>query len=121
VAGVEVAELADLIWLFEGDPVSGIGERWPIGLQSFRLQRGGLEVLFSLDPLAGEAYISLYVAGQEVVTVGRLRRVEKMTVVKKQGYEGLEMRFTDARYDPVILQTRPVIRLSWNVAPLGSW
>jgi hypothetical protein len=93
----------------------------PAGLRSFRLRQADREVLFSLDPLAGDAYISLYAAGQEMVSIGRLRRVEKLTVVKRDGYEGLELVFIGARHDPVILQTRPVIRLSWDVAPLGSW
>jgi hypothetical protein len=118
---VEIPELADLIWLFEDEPASDCGEAWPVGLQSFRLRRADREVLFSLDPLAGDAYISLYVAGQEMVSIGRLRRVEKLTVVKKEGYEGLELVFVGARHDPVVLQTRPVIRLSWDVAPLGTW
>lgn len=121
VAAVEIPELADLIWLFEDEPASDGGEAWPVGLQSFRLRRDDHEVLFSLDPLAGDAYISLYVAGQETVSIGRLRRIEKLTVVKKDGYEGLKLSFVGAKHDPVILQTRPVIRLTWDVAPLGTW
>lgn len=118
---MEIPELADLIWLFEEEPASDCGEAWPIGLHSFRLRRADREVLFSLDPLAGEAYISLYAAGQEMVSIGRVRRVEKLAVVKREGYEGLELVFIGARHNPVVLQTRPVIRLSWDMAPLGSW
>jgi hypothetical protein len=121
VTAVEIPELAELIWLFEDEPVSDCGAAWPVGLQSFRLRRADREVLFSLDPLVGDAYITLYMAGQEMVSIGRLRRVEKLTVVKKNGYEGLELIFAGDRHDPVILQTRPVIRLSWDVAPLGTW
>ena len=33
---------------------------WPDGLQSFQLDRGDRTVLFSLDPLVGEAYITLH-------------------------------------------------------------
>ena len=63
VAAVEISELADLIWLFEDEPASDCREAWPVGLQSFRLRRADREVLFSLDPLASDAYISLYVTG----------------------------------------------------------
>jgi hypothetical protein len=117
---VEIPELADLIWLFEDEPASDCGEAWPVGLQSFRLSRADREVVFSLDPLAGDAYISLFVAGQEMVSIGMLR-VEKLTVLKRDGYEGFELLLVGAGHDPVILQTRPVIRLSWDVAPLRSW
>jgi hypothetical protein len=85
---------------------------WP---QSFRLRRGDREVVFSLEPFAGDAYITLYVAGEEVVSIGRIRRLETLSVVKRDGYEGLEPRFADARLNPMnpmSLQTRPEIRLS---------
>ncbi len=78
-------------------------------------------MLFSLDPLAGEAYISLYVAGQEMMYLGRLRRIETLTIVKEDGYEGLALNFEGANFDPVRLQTRPVIRLTWNVLSVGTW
>ena len=42
-------------------------------------------------------------------------------MVKQDGYEGLELRFADARHDPLILQTRPEIKLIWNVVALGVW
>ena len=121
VAAVEIPELADLIWLFEDEPASDDGEPWPVGLQSFRLRRGDREVLFSLDPLAGEAYISLYVAGQEMMYLGRLRRIETLTIVNEDGYEGLALNFEGANFDSVRLQTRPVIRLTWNVLSVGTW
>ncbi|HEX6519130.1 MAG TPA: hypothetical protein VF070_03835 [Streptosporangiaceae bacterium] len=117
-----IPELADLIWLFEDEPSNPDPDlRWPVGLQSFRLQRGPHEVLFSIDPTSGEAYITLYAAGQELADLGRLRRLEALTVIKRDGYEGLELRFVDARHDPLIVQTRPEIKLTWNVVPLGVW
>jgi hypothetical protein len=121
-SSVEIPELADLIWLFEDEPSSpDPALAWPDGLQAFRLRRGDREVLFSLDPLSGEAYITLYAAGQEAACLGRVRRLERLAVVKRDGYEGLELRFADARHDPLILQTRPEIKLTWDVAPLGAW
>jgi hypothetical protein len=118
---VEIPDLADLIWLFENQPASDCGEAWPIGLQSFRLRRDDREVLFSLDPVAGEAYVTVYAAGQEIMSLGRLRQIETLTIVKENGYEGLALNFQGARFDPVRLQTKPMIRLTWNVLPVGTW
>jgi hypothetical protein len=119
---VEIPELADLIWLFEDEPSPEMPDlQWPTGLQSFRLRRGDREVLFSLDPLVGEAYITLYVDGHEVASVGRLRRLETLRVFRRDDYEGLELKFVDGRFDPVLLATKPEIRLSWAVMPLGAW
>lgn len=119
---MEIPDLADLIWLFEDEPT---GEHtdlaWPHGLQSFRLRRGDHEVVFSLDPFPGEAYINLYTAGHKITSLGRLRTVETLTIVKRDGYEGLELRFIGGKHDPLILQTSPEIRLHWDVAPLGTW
>jgi hypothetical protein len=71
VAAVEIPELADLIWLFEEEPTPQYPDlAWPDGLQSFRLRRGDREVLFSLDPLSGKAYISLYATGQRCWPTG---------------------------------------------------
>lgn len=122
VPAVEIPELADLIWLFEDEPTMQYPDlAWPVGLQSFRLRRGDREVLFSLDPLAGEAYISLYLAGQEMTYLGRLRRIETLRIVKEDGYEGLVLNFAGGKLDPIRLQTRPVIRLRWDVVPAGTW
>jgi hypothetical protein len=119
---VEIPELSDLIWLFEGEPSAKSSELgWPNGLQSFRLHRGPREILFSLDPVAGEAYIALYVGGQEVASIRRLRRLETLRVIRRDGYEGLELRFSDARFGPVTLETKPEIKLSWDVMSLGTW
>jgi hypothetical protein len=119
---VEIPELADLIWLFEDEPAAAFPELgWPHGLQSFRLRRGDREVLFSLDPLAGEAYVTLYVAGREVASIGRLRRLETLSIVRHEGYEGLELRFIGAKLEPLSLQTKPEIKLSWDVVSPGTW
>jgi hypothetical protein len=119
---VEIPDLADLIWLFEDEPTGKYPDlTWPVGLQSFRLKRGDREVVFSLDPFPGDAYISLYAGGQVVASIGRLRTVETLTIVKRDGYEGLELRFVNAKHDLLILQTLPEIRLYWDVAPLGTW
>jgi hypothetical protein len=85
------------------------------------LRRGPREILFSLDAVAGEAYITLYVGGQEVASIGRLRRLETLRVIRRDGYEGLELRFIDARFDPVTLETKPGSSLSWDVMSLGTW
>ena len=70
-------ELADLIWLFEDEPTSDDEDlTWPVGLQSFSLRRGSRGVLFSLDPMSGEAYLTMYEAGGEVMTIGRLRKLQ---------------------------------------------
>jgi hypothetical protein len=47
--------------------------------------------------------------------------MEKLAVVRREGYEGPELRFADAKHEPVSWQTKPEIRLSWSVAPLGTW
>ncbi|WP_329249350.1 hypothetical protein OG417_02985 [Actinoallomurus sp. NBC_01490] len=118
---MEMPELADLIWLFEDEPTPSEEDlSWPVGLHSFRLRRGDREVLFSLDPTSGEAYVSLFEGGEETVSLGRLRRLERLTVEKEGEREGLVLRFVSG-LDPLRLQTRPVIRLSWDVNPLGVW
>jgi hypothetical protein len=119
---MEIPELADLIWLFEDEPIAKYPDlTWPDGLQSFRLKRGDSTVLFSLDPFAGEAYITLQAGKREIASVGRLRRIEALTIVKRDRYEGLELRFVGSKHDPLFLQTRPELKLHWNVAPLGTW
>ncbi len=119
---MEIPELADLIWLFEDEPTPEDPDPgWPVGLHSFRLRRGDREVLFSLDPLAGDAYMSLFAGGQEVLQLGRLRRLETLRIVKDDGYEGLVLNFVGGKLEPVSLQTRPVLRLRWDVVPLGTW
>lgn len=119
---MEIPDLADLIWLFEDEPTGQTPDlAWPVGLQSFRLRRGDHEVAFSLDPFPGDAYISLYAGGHEIASVCRLRTVETLTIVKRGEYEGLELRFGGGKHDPLILQTRPEIRLHWDVSPLGTW
>ena len=77
-------------------------------------------MLFSLDTLSGEAYISLYAAGQ-MLHLGRLRRIETLTIVKEDGYEGLALNFVGAQFDPARLQTKPVIRVTCDVLPAGTW
>lgn len=87
------AELADLIWLFEDEPQAQEDEPWPIGLHTFRLVRGRLAVKFSVDPLAGDAYMSLYADNQEIASVERIRRIERLSIEKSDGYEGLQVTF----------------------------
>jgi hypothetical protein len=119
---VEIPELAELIWLFEDEPTPEYPDLgWPAGLHSFRLHRGDREVLFSLDPLAGDAYISLFAGGQEMVQLGRLRRIETLRIVKDDGCEGLVLNFVGGKLEPVSLQTKPVLWLRWDVMPLGTW
>ncbi|TDC86310.1 hypothetical protein [Actinomadura sp. 7K507] len=119
---METPDLADLIWLFEDEPTSEDADlAWPVGLQSFRLRRGTREVLFSLDPTSGEAYLTMYEAGEETMALGRLRRLASLTVEKRDEYEGLVLLFTSGDLDALRLQTRPVIRLSWDVMTLGVW
>lgn len=119
---MEIPELADLIWLFEDNPTAELEDMsWPVGLHSFRLQRSNREVLFSLDPVSGEAYVTLFEAGDEIVSLGRLRKLEGLTVEKQTGQERLVLRFVEGQHEALVLQTRPTIRLSWDVMPLGVW
>ncbi|MET8800868.1 hypothetical protein ABZV91_31375 [Nocardia sp. NPDC004568] len=77
---------------------------------------------FSLDPMAGEAYISLYVDGQGHTHLGRLRRLDRLSVDRgPAGYEGLRLWFSSDANGPLVLRTRPRISLSWNVKDLGTW
>lgn len=118
---MEIPELADLIWLFEDEPIAQYPDSaWPYGLQSFRLERGDRAVVFSLDPFAGEAYITLHAGGHEIASVDRLRGLEHLTMIKRDGREGLELTFAGDKHDMLSLQTRPDIRLHWAVAPLGT-
>ncbi|MFI7641011.1 hypothetical protein [Nonomuraea sp. NPDC049400] len=81
-----------------------------------------ISVLFSIDPAAGEAYISLYADGEEITYIRRLRRLGRLSVERgRSGYEGLKLWFSEDYKEPVVLQTKPTIRLSWDVKPLGEW
>lgn len=60
-------------------------------------------------------------AGEETMSLGRLRRLESLTVEKRDEYEGLPLLLGSGDLEPLRLQTRPVFRLSWNVMPLGVW
>lgn len=118
---MELPELADLVWLFEDEPTPEFEDlSWPVGLHSFRLRRGTREVVFSLDPTSGEAYLTISDGGGDVVSLGRLRTLEHLTVEKDGEREGLVLWFARG-FDPLRLETRPVIRLSWDVTPLGEW
>jgi hypothetical protein len=119
---MEVPELADLIWLFEDDPTPEYPDLdWPVGLWSFRLRRNDHEVLFSLDPMSNEAYITMYVAGQEIAHLGRLRQLDTLSIINRPINEGLTLRFVGDKFDPLTLETKPIIRLTWNAWPLGTW
>jgi hypothetical protein len=118
---MEMPELADLVWLFEDEPTPEYEDlSWPVGLHSFRLRRGTREVVLSLDPTSGEAYLTISDGDGQVVSLGRLRTLEGLTVEKDGEREGLVLRFTRG-LDPLRLDTRPIIRLSWDVMPLGAW
>ncbi|ONM48841.1 hypothetical protein B0T44_04295 [Nocardia donostiensis] len=120
---MEIPDLVDLIWLFEGEPTREFEDlEWPVGLHSFRLTRGTQAVLFSLDPTAGEAYISLCACGQEHTYLGRLRRLERLSVDRgPSDYEGLRLWLPGDTTEPLALQTKPRIRLAWDVKPVGAW
>ncbi|AHH20039.1 hypothetical protein NONO_c52590 [Nocardia nova SH22a] len=76
---------------------------------------------FSLDPLAADADISVLVAGKPVAHLGRLRRLDRLTVLRRPSdYEGVQLWFADA-HEPPTLQTKPGILLSWDVRALGEW
>lgn len=56
-----------------------------------------------------------------MVYLGRLRRIETLRIVEKDGYEGLVLNFVGGKLDPVTLQTKLVLRLIWDVVPAGTW
>ncbi|WP_433370508.1 hypothetical protein [Streptosporangium sp. CA-115845] len=122
VPAMEIPELADLIWLFEDEP-QGEDEDvpWPLGLQSFKLTRGAISVLFSIHPTAGDASISIYADGEEVAYL-KLRHLGRLSVERERsGYEGLKLWFREDCKESVVLQTKPAIRFSWDAKPLGEW
>lgn len=120
---MEIPELAELIWLFEDEPQGEYEDvHWPVGLHSFQLTRDAISVLFSIDPTAGEAHISLYMDDEEITCIKRLRRLGRLSVERERsGYEGLKLWFPEDCKEPVVLQTKPTIRLSWDVKSLGEW
>ncbi len=120
---MQIPDLADVIWLFEDEPARRFDDlEWPVGLHSFRLTRDAHSVLFSLDPIAGEAYISLYAGEEELAHLGRLRRLDRLSVDRgPSDYEGLRLWFTGGTNEPLVLQTKPRIRLSWDVKDVGTW
>jgi hypothetical protein len=120
---MEIPELAELIWLFEDEPQGEYEDvHWPVGLHSFQLTRGAISVLFSIDPTAGEAYISLFVDDEEITYIKRLRHLGRLSVERERsGYEGLTLWFREDYKEPVVLQTKPTIRLSWDVKSPGEW
>ena len=44
-----------------------------------------------------------------------------MRIVQEDGYEGLVLNFAGGRLEPLWLQTKPVIRLTWNMVPVDIW
>ncbi|MEV4161818.1 hypothetical protein [Nonomuraea dietziae] len=119
---MEIPELADLIWLFEDDPECMHGDlTWPIGLHSFRLSRGAVSVLFSIDPAAGEAYISLYIGDDEVASLGRLRPLDRLRVDRgRSDYEAMKL-WVQGIGEAITLQTKPALRLSWDLKASVDW
>lgn len=103
---MEIPELAELIWLLErpAGRVRGrsLASRPP--LISTRPRRDIGPLLHR--PHGGEAYISLYADGEEITYVKRLRRLGRLRADHKE---------------PIVLQTKPTIRLSWDVKSLGEW
>ncbi|GAA4571423.1 hypothetical protein [Planotetraspora kaengkrachanensis] len=112
----------DLIWLFEDDPKPQHDDLdWPIGLHSFRLKRGATEILFSIDPLAGEAFVSLFVDGEEVAILGNLRRPGRLSINRGTDHEGLTLWFEDESQEPIQIQTKPSIHVTWYLKAPGVW
>ncbi|MBF6424156.1 hypothetical protein IU440_05620 [Nocardia cyriacigeorgica] len=120
---MEIPDLVDLIWLFEDEPTRQFDDlEWPVGLHSFHLTRGSQTVKFSLDPLAGEAYISLTTEGHEHTYLGRLRSLDRLSVDRdSSGHEGLRLWFLGDTNEPLTLQAKPRIRLAWDLKDLGAW
>ncbi|MEV0149278.1 MULTISPECIES: hypothetical protein [unclassified Nonomuraea] len=60
--------------------------------------------------------------GEEITYIKRLRRLGRLSVERERsGYEGLKLWFREDCKEPVVLQTKPTIRLSWDVKSLGEW
>ncbi|GAA4557778.1 hypothetical protein [Planotetraspora kaengkrachanensis] len=110
---MEIPDLADLIWLFEDEPTQYEDLDWPVGLHSFRLRRGATEVLFSIDPFAGEAFVSLFVDGEEVAMLGNLRRLGRLSIDRGADAEGLVLWFADESQEPIRIRTKPSIHVTW--------
>jgi len=114
---MEVPDLADLIWLFEDAPTARYDDlAWPVGPHTFRLRRGPIDVRFTLDPLAGEAAITIAAEEQEIVHLERIRPVDRLTITRdRSGGEGLRLWIPTVSSEPLVLRTRPTITVEWDV------
>lgn len=120
---MDVPDLADLIALFEDAPTPAYDDlEWPVGRHTFRLTRERTDVRFSLDPAAGDAGIVIAADGQEIVHLGRIRPVERLSITRdRSGAESLRLWVPAVSTEPLVLSTRPTIAVMWNVRAAGQW
>ncbi|WP_280379172.1 hypothetical protein [Nocardia wallacei] len=62
----------------------------------------------------------MYSGDEEIAYLGRLRRVDRLTVLREPDHEGLRLWFHGDTHEPLTLRTKPGIRLSWDVRRSAS-
>lgn len=111
-------ELADLVWLFEGEPSYPLGTDdapWPYVRIRFTLTRGDISCEVNIEP-ADESVAITLARGDATVAQLVLHRVRALRTEAERGREALCIDL-DENVDAstLRLQTKPTLSLAWSV------